>query len=85
MAKLFANSGDPDQMLCSAVTDLGLHCLLITFLGVARLHWVNKYFQLYVSVMQGTQEQIALWISTRHQLLFLCHKISTQPTYQLQP
>ena len=30
-AKLFANSGDPDQTPHSAVSDLGLHCLLITF------------------------------------------------------
>ena len=41
MAKLFANSGDPDQMLHSAVSDLkphsaasdlGLYCLPITLL-----------------------------------------------------
>ena len=30
MAKLFANSGDPDQTLHSAASDLGLHCLQIT-------------------------------------------------------
>ena len=30
-AKLFANSRDPDQMLCSAASDLGLYCLPITF------------------------------------------------------
>ena len=30
-AKLSANSGDPDQMLHSAASDLGLHCLPITF------------------------------------------------------
>ena len=30
-AKLFANSGDPDQMPFSAVSDMGLHFLLITF------------------------------------------------------
>ena len=30
MAEIFANSGDPDQMLHSAASDLGLHCLLIT-------------------------------------------------------
>ena len=41
MAKLLANSGDPDQMSHSAVSDLGLHCLLITILGVSRLKWVN--------------------------------------------
>ena len=33
MAKLFANSGDPDQMLHSAASDLGLPCLQITLLG----------------------------------------------------
>ena len=30
MAELFANSVDPDQMLHSAASDLGLHCLPIT-------------------------------------------------------
>ena len=40
MAKLFANSEDPDQMPCSAVSDLGLHCLPISLLGVSRLQWV---------------------------------------------
>ena len=33
MAKLFANSGDPDQTLRSAASDLGLHRLPITLLG----------------------------------------------------
>ena len=33
MAKLFANSGDPDQMPDSVASDLGLHCLLCTLLG----------------------------------------------------
>ena len=33
MAKLFANSGDLDQMPHSAASDLGLHCLPITCLG----------------------------------------------------
>ena len=32
MAKQFANSGDSDQMLHSAASDLGLHCLPITLL-----------------------------------------------------
>ena len=31
MAKLFANSGDPDQTSRSAASDLGLHCLPITW------------------------------------------------------
>ena len=42
MVDLFANSGDPDQMLHSAVSDLGLHYLQITLLGVSRLQCVNS-------------------------------------------
>ena len=41
MVELFANSGDPDQMLCSAVSDLGLHYLPVTHLGVSSLKWVD--------------------------------------------
>ena len=37
MAKLFANSGDPDQVPCSAASDLGLHCLLIILLRGLRI------------------------------------------------
>ena len=33
MAKLFANSGDPDPTPHSAASDMGLHCLPITLLG----------------------------------------------------
>ena len=40
MAKQFANSGDPDQTLRSAASDLGLHCLPNTVLQVSRLQWV---------------------------------------------
>ena len=43
MAKVFANSGDPDQTPRSVASDLGLHCLPITILGVSRLQWV-KFF-----------------------------------------
>ena len=39
MAKLFANSGDPDQTPRSAASDLGLHCLTVTLLRVSRLQW----------------------------------------------
>ena len=42
MAKLFANSGDPDQMPHSAASDLGLHCLPITLLRVSRLQWFKS-------------------------------------------
>ena len=41
MAKLFANSGDPDQTPQNAASDLGLHCLPLTLLRVTRLQWVN--------------------------------------------
>ena len=41
MAKLFANSGDFDQTPHSVVSDLGLHCLSITFLRVCQLQWVK--------------------------------------------
>ena len=41
MAKLFANSEDPDQTPHSVASDLGLHCLPITLLGVSQLQWVN--------------------------------------------
>ena len=41
MFALFANHGDPDQMLHSVVPDLGLQCLPNTLLGVSRLQWVN--------------------------------------------
>ena len=58
MAKLFANSGDPDQMPHSVASDLGLHCLpmwhliwvctvcQILFFGVFRPKWINVKSQL---------------------------------------
>ena len=41
MVELLANSGDPDQMSLSVASDLALHCLPVTLLGVSRLQWVN--------------------------------------------
>ena len=41
MIKLYANSGDPDQMPRCAAYDLGMHCLPITLLRVSRLQWVK--------------------------------------------
>ena len=43
MAKLFANSEDPDQMPRSVASDLGLHCLPVTLLRVSQLQWVNSF------------------------------------------
>ena len=42
MVEQLANNGDPDQTPRSAASDLGLHCLPITFLGVSRLQWVEQ-------------------------------------------
>ena len=42
MAEVFANREDPDPMPRSAASDLGLHCLPITLLGVSRIQWVKK-------------------------------------------
>ena len=41
MVALFADSGDPDQMPHSGASDLGLHCLPFTLLGVSSLQWAK--------------------------------------------
>ena len=41
MAEVFANSEDPDQMPRFVASDLGLHCLSVTLLGVSRIQQVN--------------------------------------------
>ena len=51
MAKLFANSGNPDQMLYSAASDLGLHCLPVTHFGVFNLKWVYNLFKKMLKIM----------------------------------
>ena len=38
MAKLFVNSGDPNQMPHTAASVLGLHCLLVALFGVSRFN-----------------------------------------------
>ena len=47
MIEQFANSGDPDQTPRSAASDLGLHCLPVTRLGVSRLQWVNLFYEIH--------------------------------------
>ena len=42
MVELFANSGDPDQTPHAVASDLGLHCLPVTSLGVSSLQWVRR-------------------------------------------
>ena len=46
MAKLFAKSGYPDQMLHSVVSDLGLKYLPNTYLEVSRLKLVKDLLNL---------------------------------------
>ena len=50
MAKLFANSGDPDRMLHSAASDYSLHCLLVIFFGLQTMKLLEaptfRYFRL---------------------------------------
>ena len=43
MAEVCANSEDSDQTPHSAASDLGLHCLPNTLLGVSRLQWIKEY------------------------------------------
>ena len=49
--ELFANSGDTDHMPCSAASDLVLHCLPITLLGVSRLQWVKASYENFNTVL----------------------------------
>ena len=60
MVELFANSGDPDQMPHFAASDLNLHFLPITLLGVSRLHWVNSEILLYIMREYGGAHWIDL-------------------------
>ena len=53
MARLFANSGDPDQIPHSVASDLGLHCLPITLLDVSKLQWVKAPGNLGVGLHSG--------------------------------
>ena len=53
MVELFANSRYSDQMPHPATSDLGMHCLPFTCLGVSSLQWVNvsKYLNtLYIVI-----------------------------------
>ena len=56
MAKLFANSGDPDQILHAMASDLGLHCLPVTLLRVSRLQLVN-----FIHIFVTSQHKINMF------------------------
>ena len=61
MAKLFANSGDPDQTPHAAASDQGLHCLPITHLGVSRLQWVNFFSSKTTGLIETKLHDELLW------------------------
>ena len=46
MAEVFANREDPDQTPHFVASDLDLHCLPVTLLGVPRLQWVKVILSL---------------------------------------
>ena len=53
MGKLFANNGHPDQTPRSAASDLGLHCLSITLLGVKPLSGQQRQTNVIFSHSSG--------------------------------
>ena len=57
MAEVFANSEDPDQMPHSVASDLGLHCLPITLLGVSQLQWVKCVQKLKIGSSENLTQQ----------------------------
>ena len=61
MAKIFANSNDPDQTPCSAASDLGLHCLPTTLLGVSQLQGDKEVL---VYVFSGALKCPGGWVFT---------------------
>ena len=62
MAEVFANSEDPDQTPHSAASDLGLHCLPNTLLGVSRLQWVKMLDEVGLHI--GRQAATGFYIGT---------------------
>ena len=54
---LLANSQDPDQTLCSAASDLGLHCLPMSRKRNTRLIWVNNMADSFIHILFNQQTQ----------------------------
>ena len=74
MIELFANSGAPDQISHSAASDLGLHYLPATRLGVSSLQWVNSSSLLFSVTWEGCASWLCslFWITS-----FLCFTLFT--------
>ena len=66
MAKLFANSEEPDQMPHSVASDLSLHCMLTTLLGVSRLKWVNRNAHIFICDHDYIQIICCFFVSYLH-------------------
>ena len=73
MVKLFANNGDPDQMLHFVASDLGLHCLPNTHLWVSSLQLVNEVPSTCFS-WRGRRNNKALQDNSRHKIRDICHR-----------
>ena len=54
MAGLFSNSGDPDQILHFAASDVGLHCLPVILYGVSGLNWVMELCETTLKLLFST-------------------------------
>ena len=74
LVELFSNSGDPDQTPRSAASDLGLHCLLVTRLGVSSLQWLNDSFIQHMIVLH-----IYFWWIINCQLILVNNLLSVNP------
>ena len=66
MLEPFVNNGAPDQTPSYAASDLGLHCLPITLLGVFRLQWVNDAIGPYLQSFQMTRASTFSWLQFRN-------------------
>ena len=64
MVELFATSGDADQTLQNAVSDLGLHCLPVIRLGVISLQWGKECIDEQQSDCIDAQGNLGLVVQT---------------------
>ena len=64
-SELNANSVDPDQTPRSAASDLGLHCLPMSYLWDAKHKWVNQIYSRETSPSILTRLQITNKSSVR--------------------
>ena len=61
MVELFANIGDPDQTLHSAASDLDLHYLPNTLLGISRLQWVKVSSVAQLNACLTEEQEVVVW------------------------